>query len=978
MVKQYEVDKKNDGGLQPEQNIPQLIRVEEGAILFRRDSPGARSARSGKIGHGFRRQKVNADDSSAFSAYSQISHVSSMGIVSLEEEMELDSKPSGTRPSPLGGRDKDESDVTTRPAGENLSDTLDKAPLNSCYFRDGQRQIDFILAYRLDCSGGQAESKRRIYESNLRDRGLELEHESAEHSSDNNTYFVKVHCPFDVLCDGAEFMNLKMPFKEEERTHSSWLDHLVPTCVRNSFASPLDPLPQVYTTTFDKNKLHKMEHYYVGGSNHETLFNSSQRIQIVSGILLRTPHTPPDERVKIGIQRLLDTDVYISAFPLHDSTLVEPEEEEDDLDPEPRPESDRQKLYRGWGRFAMWKNAQPLDHIRRYFGEKVSLYFCWLGFYTAWLIVPSIVGVVCFLYGIITYNQNEIADGICANKKDFLMCPRCDSCHFEILDCKGVRVSHLFDNNFTVAFSVFMSIWARLFLEFWKREQSSKAFEWDTLGFEGQDEPPRPQYEQKATETEVNPVTMKTEPSIPNTARYPRLASAFMVSLFMISLVIAAVIGVIVYRLAIRGILAKTSLSDDIAVSSIIVSGAGALANFLFILFMSTVYYKLAHFLTDWEMHRTQTEYEDALSFKMYMFQFVNFYSSIFYIAFVQGRFNGTPPNYNRLLGYRQEECGSYGCLLDLCIQLFVIMVGKQTIGNFLELGVPRLKVWLKSKSGDDDMNNFPNWDQEFQLEPWPEDGLFDEYLEMVIQYGFITIFVACFPLAPVFALVNNIIEIRLDGNKILCSTRRCVPDRAEDIGIWYDILERVSTLAVICNACIIAFTSEFIPRLVYMYTINSDLTNYANYTLGTCDIDLLNLTKTVLDSRTAIEMGNATHCRYRMHFSTDPANPAIWMQVTAARLGFIIVFEHFVFFITGLVDFMIPDIPDHVQTAIEREKYLGKEALRAREASPLPFREETIDWANTQLQFSTGRVYIGDRLFQLIKLFRRSTGKKE
>ena len=42
-----------------------------------------------------------------------------------------------------------------------------------------------------------------------------------------------------------------------------------------------------------------------------------------------------------------------------------------------------------------------------------------------------------------------------------------------------------------------------------------------------------------------------------------------------------------------------------------------------------------------------------------------------------------------------------------------------------------RLKVWLKRRSGDDDMKNFPNWDQEFQLEPWPEDGLFDEYLEM-------------------------------------------------------------------------------------------------------------------------------------------------------------------------------------------------------------------------------------------------------
>ena len=76
----------------------------------------------------------------------------------------------------------------------------------------------------------------------------------------------------------------------------------------------------------------------------------------------------------------------------------------------------------------------------------------------------------------------------------------------------------------------------------------------------------------------------------------------FLTPYSQISLVIAAVIGVIVYRLAIRGIIAKTSLSDDIAVSSIIVSGAGAMANFIFILFMSTVYYKLAHFLTDWGM----------------------------------------------------------------------------------------------------------------------------------------------------------------------------------------------------------------------------------------------------------------------------------------------------------------------------------------------------------------------------------------
>ena len=51
-------------------------------------------------------------------------------------------------------------------------------------------------------------------------------------------------------------------------------------------------------------------------------------------------------------------------------------------------------------------------------------------------------------------------------------------------------------------------------------------------------------------------------------------------------------------------------------------------------------------------------------------------------------------------------------------------------------------------------------------------EGLFQEYLEMVLQFGFITIFVAAFPLAPLFALLNNWVEIRLDAQKFVCETR--------------------------------------------------------------------------------------------------------------------------------------------------------------------------------------------------------------
>lgn len=42
-------------------------------------------------------------------------------------------------------------------------------------------------------------------------------------------------------------------------------------------------------------------------------------------------------------------------------------------------------------------------------------------------------------------------------------------------------------------------------------------------------------------------------------------------------------------------------------------------------------------------MHETQTEFENHLTFKVFMFQFVNFYSSIFYVAFFKGKFIGYP-----------------------------------------------------------------------------------------------------------------------------------------------------------------------------------------------------------------------------------------------------------------------------------------------------------------------------------------------
>ena len=38
--------------------------------------------------------------------------------------------------------------------------------------------------------------------------------------------------------------------------------------------------------------------------------------------------------------------------------------------------------------------------LRNYYGSKIAMYFAWLGFYTQMLVVPSILGLIIFIYGV--------------------------------------------------------------------------------------------------------------------------------------------------------------------------------------------------------------------------------------------------------------------------------------------------------------------------------------------------------------------------------------------------------------------------------------------------------------------------------------------------------------------------------------------------------------------------------------------------
>jgi hypothetical protein len=72
--------------------------------------------------------------------------------------------------------------------------------------------------------------------------------------------------------------------------------------------------------------------------------------------------------------------------------------------------------------------------------------------------------------------------------------------------------------------------------------------------------------------------------------------------------------------------------------------------------------------------------------------------------------------------------------------------------------------------------------------------------------------------------------------------------------------------------------------------------------------------------------------CQYRgyrqSYNAPEPYNlsPVYW-HVFAARLAFVVVFEHLVFVITAFMQFLIPDVPRELKTQMQRELLLAKEA---------------------------------------------------
>ncbi|KAG0304311.1 Anoctamin-7 [Dissophora globulifera] len=584
----------------------------------------------------------------------------------------------------------------------------------------------------------------------------------------------------------------------------------------------------------------------IGSDGKDGFFGTGRRGNLAESIVIYCKiRTKRGDRH--ALKTALDQKAFNDMFTIHDGSYKS----------KVRPIPNRRTvLFDSW---VQTRSALPLEEIRYYYGEKIALYFAWIDHYTRWLFWAAAVGVVFMIFGLINYF---VIDKDKASQQHTV----------------ANRLVVVFDNALTLPFALFMAIWSSLFVEYWKRKSSILAYQWNTLDFERR-ERPRPEF--KPTGTRVSPVTGRME------LYYPRYKQLFSILISIIVVLIS--IGIVIVSVG-SLLLFNVWLKHDHNRNPNVVSVITAVMNLVVIMILGTIYAKLAKILTDNENHRRLTQHEDALIVKRFLFDFINFYSALVYIAYFKGSIsNGLFNNPD----FQDNSCGE-SCLGELTIQLAIVFVGKQFLNQVQELAIPQLRKWWNRKSELADkallvgkykgknMVKPPQWAKDDILPPY-DPSMFEEYRELVIQFGFCTLFVTAFPIAPIFAYLNNYLEIRVDAYKLLTQHRRPISQSAQDIGSWGTILMMLTHISVITNACLIAFQSIWMRDNVFKAApwVSNEHLN------GTFDFGLLSV-----------------------------------------RLLFIFIFEHVVFFAKVAIANLVRDVPRTVKLAIERENYFTRLAL--------------------------------------------------
>ncbi|KAK4103738.1 DUF590-domain-containing protein [Parathielavia hyrcaniae] len=427
---------------------------------------------------------------------------------------------------------------------------------------------------------------------------------------------------------------------------------------------------------------------------------------------------------------------------------------------------------------AEWSQKYNLDEadigrIRDRFGERVAFYFAFLQSYFAFLLFPAAFGFAAWL----------------------LLGP------------------------FSWLYAVVNCLWAVVFFEHWKMKEVDLAVQWGVRGV-SKIQLPRPQF--KFEREGVDPVTGEV---VKVFSPYKRLARQLLQVPFAAAC--AAALGSVI----------ASCFAIEIFITEVYNGPFKQYLTFLptvlltvFNPTLTTLLTRLAEKLTEFENYDTHDAHQASFVRKVFVINFITSYLGIFLTAFVYVPFGKILVPYLDVFQLTAQQFTTEGKPLPtkswqinpdrLTKQVMYFTVTAQIINLATEFIVPhaKRKVFktvekVQSEFSEKSTEYRPPKDQPEEadfLERVRDEAELEEYdvtidyREMVVQFGYLSLFSVVWPLTACSFLVNNWVEARSDAMKIATNCQRPIPWRADSIGPWLDALGFLSWLGSLTSAALV------------------------------------------------------------------------------------------------------------------------------------------------------------------------------
>jgi len=489
----------------------------------------------------------------------------------------------------------------------------------------------------------------------------------------------------------------------------------------------------------------------------------------------------------------------------------------------------------GWNVWKWWWNhtighIPPPDHranrlhvihqINDYFGNQIGFYFAFLGHYTWWLCPLAVTAIPI---SIAQYADSNL--------------------HFGM-----------------ILWSFALSLWTAVFVKYWNRRANTLRYDWgvsdnQVLGYRSATRPefvasnaccqgasdrsgfyaekkwvPLDNYE------EILPIRYKEkperwaakfQPSVDGSkagvyckVRFRNRWRCPAINHHLVFLCVVILLGVTCFLFIV-----KYKAKQDFGAAGGLL---GALVDGFTIQLFNQIFIIFGTKMNDWENHQTHELYDNSLIMKIFTFEFINTYSSLFYVALVkpaQGEDSDGALWPTSFKDYCIVEEGSpkiddehQFCYDELRISYIGILVSKMIVDAAMDIALPYFLTQLKRYQTHGELQSVEATKEEQlsvenQLLMTEYDTSLWDYNQLILTFGLVAMFGMAWPFGVLLVAVYAMIQNGVDGFKLCQANQRPLRRECSGLGTWRYVIQLIGVAGVMSNVAILTYTMDWFGK---------------------------------------------------------------------------------------------------------------------------------------------------------------------